>query len=464
MRLRHFLLVGCFVLSTSIFATFKHYRVPDVDVALSNALRLVEFRDERIPLIAMHVVFPFGYRNDPKGKAGLVSLLSSVLKRGNNGRSASEVVRALELLGAELSVRAGEDQTVISVEGLSRDWKALLHELRLAVTHPNLEEKEVRFVKDLVSGSIKHLIERPSAIAGTLLGKELFASTPYERGTFDRLREIKKVSAEDLKKFHKEQFIPGGAIFMVVGKIEDSSFQAEVEKEFSEWRSNEKHTFGLAPVKYERKDIPKSLFVYRKGLTQANVMMGLRMPAIRHPDRPALAVANVILGRMFTSRLMRIVRDELGWTYSIMSQFSDEGYYSNLEIVASTRNEKVGPLLNKVNEIVESLWKHPPSAEEVQNAVSFILGSAPIEFSSIGAFAQSWLGYEVMGYPKAEAEAVYDKFSAITPKDVREAVERHLKGRKWTYAIAGSIDAVNMDLKGWQKIDAATVLAPYFAQ
>src|SRR5262249_56442129 len=110
--------------------------VPVID--LPGGSKLVVQTDRKAPLVSIRTVLEGGQRAEPQGQEGLVRLLTSVWDMGTSLRSAAEIERDLDRLGASLSASSDRDSLQLGArflketfaEGLARNF-AILAELTL---------------------------------------------------------------------------------------------------------------------------------------------------------------------------------------------------------------------------------------------------------------------------------------------------------------------------------------------
>jgi zinc protease len=175
--------------------------------------------------------------------------------------------------------------------------------------------------------------------------------------------------------------------------------------------------------------------------------MGFVAPGLKAPERHALAVANALLGEYFNSRLNLLIRDQLGLTYGIGSSIGYNRDFAAFTIGAATRNETVGPLIQRTIGVLKELKTQPIPEEEVKTAKEYLIGGFPLGVSTLGAVASRWLaGYTFDLGPEYLNEFV-PKIRAITAGQVHEAVAKDLRLDELVITVAGDARAIETSLK-----------------
>src|SRR5687768_12401462 len=90
-----------------------------VEKTLANGLRVIVVPKHDIPLVAARLMVKAGAAADPAGKDGLAALTATVLTQGTKTRSAQEIARGIEALGATLSADAAWDSSSIDLSVMS---------------------------------------------------------------------------------------------------------------------------------------------------------------------------------------------------------------------------------------------------------------------------------------------------------------------------------------------------------
>lgn len=434
--------------------------VPEQET-LPNGLKVVWFLNDSIPVVDISLLVQSGYRDDPQGKSGTLALLSETLDRGAGGMTAQQISAAIEMLGASRYVSASDDTLSVGVHGLAPDAPALLDVLAKIALKPEFQAKEVSREHARVLDRWTHIGDYGETLAALVYNRTIAAGTSYERGSFLGAAEFKKVTREDVVKFHATHFTPANSVLMVVGRVDKAEFRTRLIELFGGWK-------GAAPKRDWRPRVDPKLgrskpgeviLVHRPGLTQAQVRIGFPAPPIQAPQRHALAVANALIGEYFNSRLNSLIRDKLGLTYGIGSSFTYDREFATYTIGSSTRNEQVGQLIQKTNEVLRDLKKTPIPEDEVKMAKEYLIGGFPLSVSTLGSVASRWLGGYVFGLGEGYLNEYVAKISNINAAQVNQAVGRDFKLDQMTIVVAGDATKIEPALKaaGLTKIRKVTI-------
>ena len=82
---------------------------------LPNGLRVIVAKSTNLPIVNVQLRMAGGAAGDPAGQPGLASMTANLATRGAGERSAPEIARTLEALGADMNSGAGADSTSLSL-------------------------------------------------------------------------------------------------------------------------------------------------------------------------------------------------------------------------------------------------------------------------------------------------------------------------------------------------------------
>ena len=116
------------------------------------------------------------------------------------------------------------------------------------------------------------------------------------------------------------------------------------------------------------------------------------MPAVNrvHPDFPAIQFVNTLLGGYFGSRLMRNIREEKGFTYSIGSAFASLQHTGFFTIATEVGIDSTQATLIEIEKEFKTLREIPASDEEVTLVKNYILGSVLGSIESVFSHADKF--------------------------------------------------------------------------
>ena len=89
--------------------------------------------------------------------------------------------------------------------------------------------------------------------------------------------------------------------------------------------------------------------IMRKPTVQSALFAGCVMPKLEPEERAYLALANMMFGGFFGSRLMTNIREDKGYTYGIHSSLQQQLFFNLFSIQTETANLFVNKVVEEVN-------------------------------------------------------------------------------------------------------------------
>ncbi len=276
-------------------STFLRYTLP-------NGLRVLVGHTTDLPVVAVGLSIPTGNVNDrPWGLAGMAMSMSSARDRrlqmrlfragGSGGKSAS-----LENTRWFYRAPSGSLREVLDLLGHQLgDLKA--NASRLA----HYKRDALPFVRKMDA--------RPESIALTELFRALYPDHPLGQRRAEPADQ-ERLEADDLDRWLEQRLRPEGATLVIAGDVEPSEVKQLVQKYLGGWSHEGAPT---APTPLAPAPKAGARVVPRADATQAELLLGCRLPKAGPLEREVYAVASAYAGNV----LFEEVRGKLGASYGM---------------------------------------------------------------------------------------------------------------------------------------------------
>jgi zinc protease len=359
----------------------ERFQVPIETWTLDNGARVLYVHRPELPMMSLEVVFDAGSARDPEGQFGLSALTARMLDQGAGELSADEFARKVDRLGLQFGAGNGRDQLSVQVTSLTEGdtteqaWGLLT----TVLTQPAFTQTALARERSRLLTAIERDKEDPQSVAVKAFYREVYGDHPYAHPSEGVPAGLKAVGREDLAAFAKEHFVGSNATIAVVGAMERSAVNALLEESLGQLPAGEAppELPAVPPLKEARE-----VFI-DKDVAQAHVLMGQPGTTRGAEDYFPLLVGNYSLGGGgFASRLVGVVREEHGLSYSVFSTFSPLARRGPFVAGLQTANENVPKALSLLQGEVATFVREGPTAEEVDAAQRYLTGSFPLKLES----------------------------------------------------------------------------------
>ena len=410
--------------------SIEHVDMLDPDqLVLPNDVRLFAFSGISEPVIQMEFTFAAGARfsNHP-----LVSKLTlDLLLEGAGGKSALEVMNALDELGAYIQTSAGKTRSSLVVYSTIRNLEPVLDIVQTILESPNLQQSDFEILRDNDKQSYVVDSEKVSSLARREFATRVFGGHPF--GNVTRLEDFDSVSVDQCKAFYQAHISGRGMTVFAAGAI-DEEVAVLLENHIGQWRFS-----ALEATDIQSVNPPSAAHynVHKEGAIQCGIRMGTTSINREHPDFVGLQVLMTVFGGYFGSRLMMNIREDKGYTYGIgagLVSYGDTGLiYVATEVGAEYEENTFKEIYSEVNMLRTDLIPE----KELNLVKNYMKGS--FVRSSDGAF-QMMERFKMVHFSGLDL-SYYDRYlatlTAISSQDLLVLANRYLRHDDWVKISAG---------------------------
>src|SRR6185295_2887859 len=254
------------------------------------------------PLIDIRAVIRGGAESDPRGMAGLASVVADLLRHGTAIRTAQRFSEELDGMGATFEPTTDRQSTAIWMEFLARHSERALVLFSDAILHPGFPEHEVRRVLAESSDYARSTKDSPGLAAALYFRSFMFGSEhPYGRPVGGDEITLRGIDRRAAIAYHRRMYVGKNLTLIVVGDFESGPMLERLKKQFETIRPGERYEWieDRAP----EPSASRVLLVDRPGAQETHFVIGRPGISRTNPDRLAASLVNAIFGGGFTSML-----------------------------------------------------------------------------------------------------------------------------------------------------------------
>ncbi|WP_337177851.1 pitrilysin family protein [Paludisphaera sp.] len=388
---------------------------------LPNGLRVIHERRPGVGVAAVDFHVEGGWVREHA--PGAAALTSRMLEEGTASMSAQEVAAAIEDVGGSLELSTAWS----ALRTRSEDLALGLEILADVVRRPAFPEDALDWTKRRLVAELKADREDPAFRADQEFRRLVYGDHPLARDHRGGVRDLHRLTREDVLAHHRRHFAPDNAFLVVVGEFDPARLKRLVAARFGDWEPSGSPAPAWPPLPPCGR--PRSRRISCPG-EQVHIVMGHRGVARHDPDFDALLVLDHILGSGpgFSDRLGRIVRDEMGLVYSIGGGATDSADMlpGLFRVYAGTMPEEAGRVTEAVAEQVRAMHSGDFSDEEVERVKRYLAGSSLFDLQTVEQRAERLVDLERLGLPLDEPRAWPGRVAAVSPAQVRDAARRRL--------------------------------------
>lgn len=404
------------------------------ETKLRNGLRVVVIADERLPIISYRLAFNWGDINDPDGLTGVSSALASMLNEGTENYSSRQLADEIERLGANISVHASDDFTILSASTLSLYGSEILRLAAEVTLRPTFPESELDLYRRNTVEHLKFQRSQPGFLAGEQAARLVYGDHPYAKVS-PSPEDVEKLTRADLRLIHGAAFIPNNATFIVVGDIDREGIIREIDDLFGGWPTGSllQPVFPGIPERSKR----TLTIVDRPGSAQSNMVLANSAIDRKSPDYFPFLVMNQVLGAGASSRMFMNLREEKGYTYGAYTRLSAKRLGGDFEATAEVRTAVTGESLKEFFYELDRIRDEEVPKEELADAKNFLTGVFPIRAETQEGLTNLIVNQLLYDLPKDYLQTYRANVEQISVAEVQRVAQKYVRPSEMAMIIVG---------------------------
>ncbi|MDH3297267.1 MAG: insulinase family protein [Gemmatimonadota bacterium] len=399
-------------------------------------------KENRGDAVTVSLSLRFGTEGALRGRAAAAELVPAMLRRGTLSRTRQEIEDELDRLKAQLGFGGGALSAAGNIQTIRDNLSAVLGLLHEMLREPAFDEAEFQTLKQESVAAVERQMSEPQALAVNTF-QRLLNPWPEDHPRYvptleEQKARLEAVTLADVRSFWERFYGAQGGTMSIVGDFDAEELTALTREMFGSWTAVEPYARVADPYR----EIEKSDQDIETP-DKANAMMIAAQPVRMKdgdPDYPAMALGDYMLGGGgLSSRLATRIRQELGLSYGVGSQFvagplDDAGVFLTYAIFAPENADAVS---EAVQAVIAEVLEGGFTTEEIEAAKRGFLDAQQNARASDGTVAGQLNGqlFTDRTYQfTADQEAAV---RALTGEQILNAMRRYIDPAKISIVRAG---------------------------
>ena len=389
---------------------------------LKNGIKVLVVENHKLPRV--NYSLRFDRKPIVEGeKAGVISLLGSMLGNGTTSISKDEFNEEVDFLGASVNVGFGSGFAFT----LTKNNGRVLDLFSDAVINPLLTEEEFEKEKEKLIEGLKSQKKDIDAISGRV-GDALSYGKNHAYGEFITEQTIDNISFQDILDYHAKYFIPNNVYIVVIGDVNYKNVKSLISEKFGTWKKG-KNIDDPEPVLTENVALTEINFVDLPTATQSAIQVTNNVDLkMTDEDYFAALMANDILGGGGEGYLFKNLREDKGYTYGAYSGIGSNRYgVSKFRAGAKVRNMVTDSAVSEIVKEISRIRLEKVDSELLKNAKAKYVGSFIRNAENPQTIAGYALNIKLNNLPDDYYESYLENINSVSEADVKKAANKHFK-------------------------------------
>ena len=264
---------------------------------LANGLEIVAECDAEAHSMALGYFVRTGSRDETDGVAGVSHFLEHMMFKGTPSRTADDVNREFDEMGAHYNAFTSEEHTVYYAAVLP-EYQERAVALLSDILRPSLREEDFDTEKQVILEEISMYEDQPPFLADEKIKAAYFGAHPLGRSVLGSVESVTKLPVDAMRGYFERRYSPSNIVLAASGRVDFDALVASVER----------YCGGWAPCETARQltsAVPAVGFraYHKENATQQYVLAMAAGPGAQETDRFAAKLLATVLGDDSGSRL-----------------------------------------------------------------------------------------------------------------------------------------------------------------
>ncbi|WP_428821346.1 M16 family metallopeptidase [Microbulbifer sp. MCCC 1A16149] len=357
------------------------------DGKLKNGVRLLAVQNEETPTVTVQAVFGVGQRDEPRGKAGLTSLMTSLMNEATTERSAAEFAEELKRLGASISINAGDYDTTVSLNVLAKHLDKAVPLMLERILKPAFTEEDFARIKQQTIEGLQQARKTPQGLATRAVGAVMRGPEhPLSFPNGGLPGTVAEITLDDVTSYYKAHFPEHfGGVTVSTSLPHDTIVKALNDLAQLKVTQPARPAIALQKPEIEGRTV---YLVNKEGAAQSSLRLSQHaLPYDALGDYYLAYLGNFPLGGNFNSRINLNLREDKGYTYGARTYLLGEPEEGSYMFSSEVKKDATADALNEVLKeldtydgegMTETEFNYLRSAIGQQEALSYETPSAKL--------------------------------------------------------------------------------------
>ena len=261
---------------------------------LENGLEIVAECNESAYSTALGFFVKAGSRDETDATAGVSHFLEHMAFKGTPTRSADDVNREFDEMGASNNASTGEEYTIYHAAVLP-EYQTPTVLLLADILRPSLRVEDFEMEKQVIVEEIHMYEDQPPYGADEKARELFFGPHPLGRSVLGTVDSIEGLSADAMRDYFNRRYSPENIVLVGTGKIDFAALVDTADRACGAWRP---HSTAASLGRENNPCSGNRIFqVDRKEASTQEYVIGLSAgPAVADDDRFAAKLLATVIG------------------------------------------------------------------------------------------------------------------------------------------------------------------------
>lgn len=412
---------------------------PVKEATLENGLKIIVKEDHRAPVVVSQIWYKVGASDEPDGLTGISHVLEHMMFKGTSVHKNGEFSRIIAENGGRENAFTGTDYTAY-FQQLEKSRLAIAFELEADRMHNLvLDDQEVaKELRVVMEERRLRTDDQPEALAYEHFMATAFTTHTYKNPIIGWMRDLEKLTTQDLRDWYQRWYVPNNATLVVVGDVDPREVIVLARKHFGAVPARKLERTRV-PTEPPQKEIRRSRLSAPAQVP--SLFMGYHAPAmsVRSDDwEPyALMVLNGVLDGGGSARFERELVRKQQIASSVGVGYSPTSRHPVLFLMSATptRGHTTAELEAAIREQIRRVQEESIDPAELERVKAQVAASNVFTRDSVFYQAMQMGMLETVGLDWKMLDHTVERVRAVTVAQVQAVAKKYLTESNLTVTV-----------------------------
>ncbi len=386
---------------------------------LENGLNIIGETNPLARSAAVGFFVRTGSRDETADVSGVTHFLEHMVFKGTSRRTALDVNREFDSMGANYNASTSEENTIFYAAILP-EYLPRAVDLLADILRPSLRQEDFDMEKNVIIEEIGMYEDQPMWLALDNAQKTYFADHPLGNSILGTPDSIRSLTREQMHSYFEQRYVPPNISVVATGNYDWDWFVPLVEKHCGSWAKGESPREGIIPFAGSGEFRIKT----KDDVFQEHVLLLSSGPAADSPLTYAAGILAMIIGDDSGSRLFWSLVDP-GLVDSADTSFHEYEGTGVFYTMFSGDPEQTQKNLEIINGLFQQLQNEGVTEGELKQAKNKVMArlvrSSERPMGRMNAVGHTWIFQGT--YRSLDEELA--RFDAVTAQDIRQVLDQY---------------------------------------
>lgn len=381
---------------------------------LENGIRVVHKQVKSTKVAHLGLFINAGSRDEQDSEKGLAHFIEHTIFKGTKKRKSFHILNRLDSVGGELEAYTTKEETVFHASFLKEHLNRASELIADITFNSVFPKKEIIKEKDVIIDEIASYLDSPYDQIYDDFEELVFGKHPLGSNILGTEKHLKSFTQQSIHNFMNRLYATEEMVISSVGAFSEKRLKETLEKHFN------------APIQRKRNHQRETFETYRKveqsiqkDHYQSHYICGnMAYSTVEDKKNGMILLNNLIGGPAMNSILNMEVRERLGYTYNIESNYSIYSDCGLFSIYLGTDQQYLDKTIAVVNKALKKLRENELSVRKLSQAKKQIIGQMALGRENNQALMLSY-GKSLMVHNRISTlEEIIAKVESITAQEV----------------------------------------------